>query len=119
MRLLGASGFGEVYLAEHLYRKTQPPVAVKILPPLAQDDLRGFLTEARTFRLKHPNIVQVLDFGIEGRTPFIVMEYASNGTLRQRQPKGTRVALASIVSYIKKVASASQYAHDDRPYHLY
>ncbi len=117
VRLLGAGGFGEVYLAEHLYRTTQPPVAIKILPPLAQDDLRGFLTEARTFRLKHPNIIQVLDFGVEGRTPFIVMEYASNGTLRQLHPKGTRVPLASIVSYVKQVASALQYAHDERLVH--
>src|SRR6266566_1913679 len=114
-RLLGAGGFGEVYLAEHLYRTTQ--VAIKILPQLAQDDLHSFLIEARTFRLKHPNIVQVLDFGVEGRTPFIVMEYAPNGTLRQRHPKGTRVLLTTIVSYIKQVASALQYAHDERLVH--
>ncbi len=114
-RLLGAGGFGEVYLAEHLYRTTQ--VAIKILPQLAQDDLHSFLIEARTFRLKHPNIVQVLDFGVEGRTPFIVMEYAPNGTLRQRHPKGTRVLLPTIVSYVKQVASALQYAHDERLVH--
>ncbi len=114
-RLLGAGGFGEVYLAEHLYRSTQ--VAIKILPQLAQDDLHSFLIEARTFRFKHPNIVQVLDFGVEGRIPFIVMEYAPNGTLRQRHPKGTRVPLPTIVSYVKQVASALQYAHEDRLVH--
>jgi len=57
LRLLGVGGFGEVYLAEHIYRKTQTSVAIKILPPLTPDDLRSFLNEARTFRLKHPNIV--------------------------------------------------------------
>ena len=114
-RLLGAGGFGEVYLAEHLYRTTQ--VAVKILPQLAQDDLHSFLIEARTFRLKHPNIVQVLDFGVEGRIPFIVMEYTPNGTLRELHPKGTRVVLPTIVSYVKQVTSALQYAHDERLVH--
>src|SRR5205085_2874656 len=117
LRLLGTGGFGEVYLAEHIYRATQPPVAIKILPQLAQDDLHRFLTEARTFRLKHPNIVQVLDFGIERRTPFIVMEYAPNGTLRQRHPKGTRVPLPTVVSYVKQVASSLQYAHNERLVH--
>jgi serine/threonine protein kinase len=114
-RLLGAGGFDEVYLAEHLYRTTQ--VAIKLLPQLAQDDLHSFLNEARIFRLKHPNIVQVLDFGVEGRTPFIVMEYAPNGTLRQRHPKGTRVPLPTVVSYVTQVASALQYAHEDRLVH--
>ncbi len=117
IRLLGVGSFGEVYLAEHLYRKTQAPVAIKILPRLTQDDLDGFLTEARTFRLKHPNIIQVLDFGVERRTPFIVMEYAPNGTLGQRHPKGTQVPLPTVVHYVKQVASALQYAHDERLVH--
>ncbi|MBV8695089.1 MAG: serine/threonine protein kinase [Ktedonobacteraceae bacterium] len=117
LRLEGTGGFGEVYLAEHIRRTTQAPVAIKILHPHAQDELHHFLTEARIFRLKHPNIIQVLDFGIEGHTPFIVMEYAPNGTLRQRHPKGTRVPLDVVVSYVKQVASALQYAHDERLVH--
>ena len=114
---LGAGSFGKVYLAEHVYRKDQTPVAIKVLSQLSQDDLRSFLAEARAAHLKHPNIVQVLDFGVEGDIPFIVMEYAPNGTLRQRHPKGTQVSLRTIVSYVKQIASALQYAHDERLVH--
>src|SRR5437763_9534404 len=112
IRLLGAGSFGEVYLAEYVYRKTQ--VAVKVLPQLADDDLPGFLNEARTIRLRHPRIVQVLDFGVDNRIPFIVMEYIPNGTLRQRYSKGTQLPLSIIASYIKQVADALQYAHDEK-----
>ncbi len=111
----GAGSFGEVYLAEHVYRKDQ--VAVKVLPQLADSDLQSFLNEARSVRLKHPHIIQVRDFGIDNHVPFIVMDYAPHGTLRQRHPKGTRLPLALIVTYIEQIASALQYAHDERLIH--
>src|SRR5438105_979046 len=83
-RLLGKGSFGEVYLAEHVYHKTE--VALKVLPLLSDGDLPTFLNEARTIRLKHPHIVQIRDFGVEQHVPFIVMDYAPHGTLRQRHP---------------------------------
>jgi serine/threonine protein kinase len=115
IRLLGEGSFGQVYLAEHIYRETQ--VAVKVLPQLAEDDLPDFLNEARTIRLRHPHIVPILDFGVDNRIPFIVMEYIANGTLRQRYPKGSRLPLDLIVLYIKQVADALQYAHDEKLIH--
>src|SRR5437588_2295548 len=117
IRLLGQGAFADVYLGEHIYLKTQ--AAIKVLQiRLAGDDMQGFLNEARTIAsLKHPHIVRVLDFGVEGATPFLVMDYAPLGTLRQRYPKGTRLPLANIVSYVKQVASALQYAHDRKLIH--
>ena len=115
VRLLGAGGFGEVYLAEHIYRKVQ--VAIKVLPPLAENDLPDFLNEARTFRLRHPHIVQIVDFGVENRVPFIVMEYAPRGTLRQRHPRGSRLPLVTILSYTRQVADALHYAHIEKLIH--
>ena len=95
IRLLGQGGFADVYLGEHIYLKTQ--AAIKILQMrLAGEDTQGFLNEARTIAsLKHPHIVRVLDFGVEGATPFLVMDYAPLGTLRQRYPKGMRLPLAN------------------------
>jgi serine/threonine protein kinase len=86
--------------------------------PWADSEVAGFLSEARTLaRLRHPHIVRVLDFGVQEGTPFLVMEYALGGTLRQLHPKGTRLPLQTVVSYVKQVASALQYAHKQRLIH--
>src|SRR5437762_4455124 len=117
IRLLGEGGFAEVYLGEHIHLGTQ--AAIKVLhTQITNDDIDKFRTEARTVaRLIHPNIVRVLEFGVEGKTPFLVMDYASNGTLRQRHPRGTHLPLASIVNYVKQLADALQYAHDEKLIH--
>ncbi len=113
LRLLGGGGFGEVYLAEYI--RNHSYAAVKILQARLthSEELKAFINEARTFRLKHPNIVPLLDFGIAfDDMPYLVMEYAANGTLRERHPLGTQVPLPTVVSYVNQVASALQYAHD-------
>lgn len=117
MRLLGEGGFAEVYLGEHLHLGTQ--AAIKVLhTQLTSDDVEQFRSEARTIaRLEHPNIIRVLDFGIEGKTPYLVMSYASNGTLRQYHGKGVSLPLATVVSYVRQVADALQYAHDQKVIH--
>src|SRR5579859_1270807 len=116
-RPLGKGGFAEVFLAEHIYLRTQ--VAIKILQiRLAQDEMVAFLHEARTLAyLEHPYIVRVLDFGVESNVPFLVMSYAPNGTLRQQHPQGTLLSPTQITPYVKHIASASQYAHDQRLIH--
>jgi serine/threonine protein kinase len=116
--LLGQGTFGEVYVAKHLYDHEQ--VAIKILKfRLTVETIPGFLREARLIRLKHAHIVPLLDFGIaqDGLTPFLVMAYIHNGTLRQRHPPGTRVPLAQVVTYVQQIASALQYAHECRVIH--
>jgi serine/threonine protein kinase len=116
-RLVGDGAFAQVYLGEHIYLGTQ--AAIKVLDTqLTSDPVEWFRTEARTIaRLVHPNIVRVLDFGIEGNTPFLVMEYAPNGTLRQRHAKGAPLPLPTVVSYVKQIAEALQYAHDEKLIH--
>ncbi len=80
--------------------------------------MAGFLNEARTIaHLVHPHIVRVTDFGIEGDTPFLVMDYAPNGTLRQRHPKGTQLPLSLIIPYVKQVSGALQHAHNEKLVH--
>lgn len=111
VRLLGRGGFAEVYLGEHIHLSTQ--AAIKVLYMyLTSEDVEQFRNEARIIaHLEHPHIVRVFDFGIEGNTPFFVMSYAPGGTLRQKPPKGTHVPLPTVISYIKQIAPALQYAH--------
>lgn len=117
IRLLGEGGFGEVYLGEHIHLESQ--AAIKVLnSQLTSKEIGPFLAEARTLvRLIHPHIVRVLDFGIEDKTPFLVMDYAPNGTLRQLHPKGTPLPLEMIISYVKQVAEALQFAHNEKIIH--
>ncbi len=117
VRLIGVGGFADVYLGEHVYLSTL--AAIKVLHlRLATADREVFLQEARTVAgLLHPHIVRILDYGIEDKTPFLVMDYAPNGTLRQRYPKGTILPLTLVVSYVKQIASALQFAHDKKLIH--
>lgn len=115
--LLGRGGFAEVYLGEHVHLETQ--AAVKVLhTQVGSNELELFRKEARTIaRLEHPRIVRVLEFGVENDSPYLVMTYAPNGTLRQRHPKGEQLPLKMILPYVKQVAEALQYIHNQKLIH--
>jgi predicted ATPase/class 3 adenylate cyclase/DNA-binding CsgD family transcriptional regulator len=112
VRLLGRGGFAEVYLGEHLRFKQQ--TAIKVLHTyLTGKEVEHFQHEAETIAtLAHPAIIRVLDFDIQEGVPFLVMEYAPNGSLRRQHPKGEVVPLPTLVSYVQQVASALHYAHE-------
>ncbi|GCE04930.1 serine/threonine protein kinase [Dictyobacter aurantiacus] len=117
LRQVGQGGFADVYLAEHIHLRTQ--AAIKILQVrLGENNKQNFLNEARTIaHLVHPYIIRVLDFGIQDNTPFLVMDYAPNGTFRQRFLQGRPLPAAPLVPYIKQTAAALQYGHDKKLIH--
>ncbi|HEY7126250.1 MAG TPA: protein kinase [Ktedonobacterales bacterium] len=118
-KLLGSGGFADVYLGQHIY--VEKLAAIKVLHARVASDSpewKKFQEEARKLvKLEHPNIVGILDFGIEAGIPYLVMPYAPQGTLRDRHLQGERVPPATVISYIKQVASALQYAHDQQFIH--
>src|SRR5437588_288253 len=117
VRVLGQGGFGDVYLGEHTYLKS--PAAIKVLHTALSDKHKAsFLKEAQLLvGLRHPHIVRFLEFGFEGDFPFLIMEFAPNGTLRTRHPKGTRLPLEQIIHYVKQIAPALDHAHRQRVIH--
>jgi len=115
--LLGTGGYAEVYLGQHIRLELQ--AAIKVLHThLTANEAEHFQHEAQTIaRLAHPAIVRVFDFDVQDGLPFLVMDYAPNGSLRQSYPKGSVVPLPQIVSLVKQVAAALQYAHDQKFIH--
>lgn len=116
VKLLGKGGFAEVYLGQHVHLAAKQ-AAIKLLH-LIDVDARKFQEEAETTeKLVHPHIVRLLDFAIEYGTPFLVLDYAPGGSLRTRYPKGSVVPLAQVEAYLKEIAPALQYAHDQHILH--
>ena len=117
IRLLGQSGLTDVYLGEHM--QLEKRVAVKVFSMrLVGSNLDNFLEEAQTIaHLEHPHILRVLDFGIQDAVPYLVTDYMPTGSLRRRHSPGTVLPLRNILSYVKDVASALQYAHDEAMIH--
>ena len=111
VRRLGVGGFASVYLGQHL-RISSKQAAIKILH-LFDVDVQQFQQEAETTeRLRHPNIVRLLDFDVQEGMPFLVLDYAPSGSLRGRHPKGSQIPLAIVIGYLRELVPALQYAHD-------
>src|SRR6476469_4802234 len=68
-KLIGESGFSEVYLGEHLSLRT--PASIKILNTrLTSAEYEQFRREAQTIKsLQHPGIVRLFDVGMDGDIP--------------------------------------------------
>ncbi len=119
--VIGTGGMATVWRAsdEVLGRD----VAVKVLTPQYAADpgfLARFEREARhAARLSHPRLVTVFDCGVDGETPFIVMELVAGRTLRQvldeagMLPTGEAVMIAAAVCEALEVAHAAGLVHRD------
>jgi serine/threonine-protein kinase len=101
LRLLGAGGMGEVFLAEDktLGRK----VALKLLPEGLFSDpevRRRFSQEARAVSaLNHPQIITIYDIGAAQDRDFIAMEYVEGQTLRELLEAGPIECAGSSISF--------------------
>ena len=117
-RELGRGGMGTVYLATHL--GTERPVAVKIISPQymrRSEFVERFRREARAAgRLRHPNVVNVTDFGFadsnEGQVAYLVMEYLDGCTLGEILDEERNLPVAWTLDILEQVCSAVQEAHE-------
>jgi serine/threonine protein kinase len=116
-RLLGQGGMGAVYLATHL--GTERYVALKLITPQFmrnEEFVERFKREARAAgRLRHPNVVDVTDFGFSGegvgRVAYLVMEYLDGCTLSDVLTEEERLPLDWVVDILEQVCAAVHEAH--------
>lgn len=115
---LGRGGMGTVYLATHL--GTERPVAVKVIAPQFMkrpEFVERFRREARAAgRLRHPNVVDVTDFGFaatsDGRVAYLVMEYLDGCTLGEILQEENNLPVAWTLDILEQVCSAVHEAHE-------
>lgn len=116
-RLLGSGGMGAVYLATHL--GTDRYVALKIIAPefmRNQEFVERFKREARAAGgLRHPNVVDVTDFGFaeagKEKVAYLVMEYLDGCTLGDVLAEEKRLPVEWVVDILEQVCSAVHEAH--------
>jgi len=114
---LGEGGMGQVYQGYH--PMLDRSVAIKILPPalVESEEMQArFLQEARiAAALRHPNIVQVYDFGESEGLIYMTMEYVDGTSLKERlaqlRAEGEVMPITQAVEIARQIADALAYAH--------
>jgi hypothetical protein len=114
VRQLEQGGMGSVWYAEHLVLNS--PVAIKLLHLEDRESashVQRFLREAQTAAsLRSPHVVQILDYGVDEQTPFIVMELLVGESLARRLRRVGRLTPSETDVVITQVARAIGRAHD-------
>ncbi len=109
--LLGEGGLGQVFRGTHL--RLGRAVAIKVMHAhhVTRNELRTrFDREARSLaKLAHPNVVGVIDYGVDGELPFLVMDLLEGRTLEQAIHEG--LPGDRVVPVFRDVLRAVAYAH--------
>ncbi len=119
---IGSGSFGVVYRAEHIFLPNRVG-AIKLLHAAHLDsweDRESFLLEARVLEmLKHPHILPILDVGIHEGFPYLVTEYAPQGSLRGRllQIYPWLLSTEESIQILSQVGEALQHAHEQNIIH--
>jgi sugar lactone lactonase YvrE len=113
LRVLGGGGMGVVLLARD--SESGKEVAVKLVRPglvSNQQMVHRFVKEAGHLqKLKHSNIVSVLEVSDRPQGPYFVMPFFEQGSLAQRIKPGQGLGATAALDISKQVASGLQFAH--------
>jgi serine/threonine protein kinase len=108
---LGQGAMGVVYRAYHA--ELERAAAVKVLQGIGPDPESNarFRREAQAIaHMRHPNILNVYDFGAYGGTPYMIVEFVAGGSLADRIQQGP-IDRRSAIEFIRGIGEALDYAH--------
>ncbi|MFL5519153.1 MAG: serine/threonine-protein kinase, partial [Gemmatimonadales bacterium] len=117
-RELGRGGMATVFLAERA--DDREAVAIKVLHPQFAAALgpERFNREIEILtKLRHPQIVPILDSDEAGALLYLVMPYIRGETLRSRLEREGQLPMAAVLSIARDVAAAVDYAHGQNVLH--
>jgi serine/threonine-protein kinase len=110
---------GEVYEAIHVDLKKR--VVLKTLRAMVADDAQ---TRARfqregelAARVHHPHVVDVTDLGVEGNTPFLVMEFLEGEDLESLLSREGQLSPTRTADLLLPILAALVYAHEQEIIH--
>jgi hypothetical protein len=110
---VGQGGMARVYRAEH--EALQRQVALKVLLDSSggADGHERFLREARiAAAIKHPNVVNIFDVGVDGGTPYLVMELLEGVDLDAFMAGKPRLDEAMTMDIIVPICGALAAVHE-------
>ena len=108
---IGQGAMGLVYRAYHA--DLERTGAVKVLQAITPDadTVARFRHEAQAIaQLRHPNIVNVYDFGAFQGMPYMIVEYIPGGSLAARMARGG-IDQTTAIRYLRGIAAGLDYAH--------
>jgi serine/threonine-protein kinase len=108
---IGQGAMGLVYRAYHV--QLERTGAVKVLQGIAPDPdtTARFRHEAQAIaQMRHPNIVNVYDFGEHEGVPYMIIEYVPGGSLANRLSEGP-LDTTNTLKYLRGIAAGLDHAH--------
>ena len=109
---IGQGAMGVVYRAYHA--ELERTGAVKVMQAITPDadTVARFRHEAQAIaKMRHPNIVDVYDFGEFQGTPYMIVEYVPGGSLAAKMNHGT-LDQDGAIRYLRGIAAGLDYAHE-------